>query len=269
MKHPLLLLLTALTIAVAAFAQQKSSAEPKNLILNGDFELTNNNTPAGWQPVDGLCTFLVKDPDPAGKRGKVIMIDSDVYVDQAKAWWGRMLQGGSAAGAPKKRPTSGNKYDTVAGLDGVHYYTDFFQVDPDKAYILSVDFRGQWADGSPPFVPKLWLRFYKEKVPNDIFGMKDMGDENAGIRAKAGGSSSVPKQAVAKPYDYQADLVCRGENQDRGWSHIEREIKPIGSKRPQFKNLKWARLCLYAYWPPGVFYFDNVKLVEVPAASAK
>ncbi len=261
-----------LAILSSSFAQQKPSSEPKNLILNGDFEIGKNNSPAGWQPVDGLATFWVKDPDPAGKNGKVIMIDSDIYADQARDWWKRFMTGSvSASAAPKKRITSGNKYDTIAGLEGVHFYTDFFPIDPEKSYRLSVDFRGKWADGAIAFVPKLWLRCYKEKVANDPFGVKDMGDENAAIRKPNSGVQSSPgisggsssKAAVAKPYDYQYDLVCRGENQDSGWSHITRELKPMASKRVTFKNLKWARLCLYAYWPPGVYYFDNVKLVEI------
>ena len=62
--------------------------EARNLVPNGDFE-EGKGTPTGWQAVDGLTTFWVKDPDP--RHGKVIKFDTDVYQKQgyeiaAAAW---------------------------------------------------------------------------------------------------------------------------------------------------------------------------------------
>jgi hypothetical protein len=28
-------------------------------------------------------------------------------------------------------------------------------------------------------------------------------------------------------------------------------------------DVKWARILLLPYWPPGIYYVDNVRLVEV------
>src|SRR5207248_2663825 len=51
-------------------------APPKNLVANGDFE-DGDDTPKGWQTVDGLSSFYATDADP--KHGKVLKIDTDVY----------------------------------------------------------------------------------------------------------------------------------------------------------------------------------------------
>src|SRR5262249_54079040 len=51
----------------------------KNLIPNGDFE-QGDASPKGWQKIDGLSTFWVKDKDPA--HGKVLKFDTDVLQSQ-------------------------------------------------------------------------------------------------------------------------------------------------------------------------------------------
>ena len=57
-------------------------APPKNLVANGDFE-DGDDTPKGWQTVDGLSSFYATDADP--KHGKVLKIG------QSKQW-GRYLE---------------------------------------------------------------------------------------------------------------------------------------------------------------------------------
>src|SRR5438874_2227328 len=103
--------LLALTLAVALPRPGRPQSEPKkpvNLIVNGDFE-EGDVTPKGWQKVDGLTTFWVKDPDP--KRGKVIKFDTDVLQSQGYEWWAKIADGAAARDAPKKLPTTEPKYD--------------------------------------------------------------------------------------------------------------------------------------------------------------
>src|SRR4051794_18084175 len=71
-------LAAGLALAPAA-APQAAANKPRNLVPNGDFE-EGKDTPTGWQAVDGLTTFWVKDPDP--RHGKVIKFDTDVYQKQ-------------------------------------------------------------------------------------------------------------------------------------------------------------------------------------------
>ena len=44
--------------------------------------------------------------------------DTDVYQSEAYDWWTKIARGSKARDAPKKTPTMGTKYDTLAGLDG-------------------------------------------------------------------------------------------------------------------------------------------------------
>src|SRR5205807_1888997 len=76
-----------------ARVEERVEKKEKNLVPNGDFE-AGDDTPAGWQQVDGLTTFWVRDEDP--KRGKVIRMDTDVYQTEAYAWWTKIALGAKA-----------------------------------------------------------------------------------------------------------------------------------------------------------------------------
>ena len=47
-----------------------------------------------------------------------------MYQSQGYEWWTKIAQGASAKDAPKKTPTVGDKYDTLAGNDGVWFWSD-------------------------------------------------------------------------------------------------------------------------------------------------
>ena len=61
-----------------------------NLVPNGDFE-TGDTSPKGWQQVDGLTTYYVKDAD--AKHGKVLKFDTDVLQSQGYEWWSKIAKG--------------------------------------------------------------------------------------------------------------------------------------------------------------------------------
>src|SRR5580704_5608402 len=92
-----------------------------NLILNGDFE-EGEVTPDGWQSIDNLSAFWVQDEDPS--RGKVLKFDTDILQTQAYAWWKEIASGAPPKNAPARLPTFEPKYDTLAGLDGVWFWSD-------------------------------------------------------------------------------------------------------------------------------------------------
>src|SRR3954464_14430784 len=92
----------------------------KNLIPNGDFE-EGDDSPKHWQAVDGLTSSWGKDADPA--HGKGIRFDTDVLQSQGYEWWSQVRDGAKAKDAPKKKPTAEPKYDTLAGLDGVWFWS--------------------------------------------------------------------------------------------------------------------------------------------------
>jgi hypothetical protein len=222
----------------------------KNLIPNGDFE-EGDLSPKGWQTIDGLSTFWVKDKDPA--RGKVLKFDTDILQSQAYEWWPKIALGkATAKNAPKKLPTVEPKYDTLAGNDGVWYWSDPVSIEKGKSYWLTLDVKG------PPIL--VWLVGYPEK-PSTAFG------------ADNGAFQDVLKEFVTgKPVEKKRDFepfihkyVWKGQMAAGGadeWKTYSRRAKPF---RPTAvtPNVKYVRVMIYPFWPPGEYYVDNVRLVEV------
>jgi hypothetical protein len=191
------------------------------LVKNGDFE-KGEASPEGWQKIDGLTTFYVA----AGQTGKGIKINTDVYHDEWVAWQKKVKDGAVAADAPPPPPAQGPKYNTVAGVYGVAYFSDPIPVQPDKAYKVSVSYRGPSSDF---FFPKLFIRGY-----GDVQG---------------------EKRVV-----YDAYLALRTKTQGKQWESNVRIVEiPKDTRSP----VEFVKLMLYAYWPPGTYWFDNVSMKEV------
>jgi hypothetical protein len=234
-------------------AAEPAKKGPRNLVPNGDFE-EGKDTPTGWQRVDGLTTFWVKDTDP--KRGKVIKFDTDVYQSQAYEWWAKFAKGARASDAPKKVPTRGDKYDTLAGLDGVWFWSDFIPVEKGKAYWLTIDVKG-----TPDVM--CWLVGY-EKKQSSAFGA-DAGAFQEYLKEKTTGR---PKDAKRLFEGFINRYVWRGQLNARfakplpnGWRRFTRNKLPF---RPTKKTkVRFVRVLILPYWPPGVCYVDNVRLTEV------
>jgi len=194
--------------------------EPE-LVKNGTFE-TGDKTPDGWQRIDGLTTFWPAE----GQTGKGLRIFTDVYHDQWVKWQEQYKAGATADKAPKATPTTGPKYDTVAGIYGVAFFSDPIPVKPGKKYKVSISYRGLTAD---IFFPKLFIR-----------GWGKVGDDMRAV--------------------YDAYLALRCAAQGREWESNVRIIEiPTDTKSP----VEYVRLMIYAYWPPGTYSFDNVSMKEV------
>jgi hypothetical protein len=193
-----------------------------NLVANGGFE-SGAKHPDGWDRLDGLTTFRVAGEGPTGK---CLKMDTDVYHNQWVEWRRRWKDGAEPEAAPPKAPTSGPKYDTVAGIYGVEFVSAPIPVKPGRSYKVEVDYRCASTDF---FFPKLFIR-----------GYGDVGGE---------------KRVV-----YDAYLALRSLAETDRWKHNVRIIMvPTDAPAP----VEFVRLKLYAYWPPGVYYFDNVSMKEV------
>jgi hypothetical protein len=222
----------------------------KNLIPNGDFEEGGAN-PKGWQTIDGLCSFWVKDSDP--KHGKVMKFDTDVLQSQAYEWWPRIALGKALAkDAPRKKPTTEPKYDTIAGNDGVWFWSDPIPIEKAKAYWLTIDVKG------PPIL--VWLVGYPEK-PDTSFGA-DNGAFQDVLKGFVTGKPVEKKRGFKgfiHKYVWKGQLAAGGSDE---WKTYSRRAQPF---RPTevTPTVKWVRVMIYPFWPPGQYYVDNVRLVEV------
>jgi hypothetical protein len=280
-KHAFGAFLLAASVAALPAAPPKK-ADPKidgpNLILNGDFE-EGGASPAHWQTVDGLTTFYVKDPDP--KHNKCVKLDTDVLQSQGYEWWARfaLAETESAAlrlagqewlarafvpppakDAPKKLPTVEPKYDTLAGLDGVWYWSDYIPVEKGKAYWLTFDCKGV-----PGADVKAWLVGYPEKQPV-AFGSE--AKALIGFLKEQRLPKNAPNERMKEPviakYIYRGQLSAAPGATWQTFSRKDKLFKPT-SVTP---NVKWVRVMILPYWPPGEYYLDNVRLVEVPDPDA-
>jgi len=225
----------------------------RNLLANGDFE-QGTATPSGWQTVDGLSSFWVDDPDPA--HGKVIRFDTDVLQSQAYAWWERIRTGAAPADAPEKLPTKPPKYDTLAGLDGVWFYSDPVPVEKGRSYWLTADARGGEM--------MMWLLGYPQE-PDLSFGA-DAAAFQGYLRKKAGQDRSQRGfDRFVSGYDWKGQLKIGGTNT---WQTYSRRSKPF---RPtaHTPNVRTVRVLILAYWPPGEYFVDNVRLTVVEPEAAE
>jgi len=196
-----------------------------NLVANGDFE-KGADSPDSWEKVDGLCSFWDKDSE----HSRFIRMDTDVYLSQWLTWRKRFDAGEGAAAAPAKTPTSGDKYDTVAGTYGVHLYSDSIPVKPGAVYAIEFDAKSPAKHDF--FFPKAFVKGYaKEGQTTELYNMYKA------VRVETAGK----------------------------WEHFSRVFHPT-ARTP---GVAYMKVMLFAYWPPGEYAFDNVAIYEVRAGEGK
>ena len=238
-------------------APEEAPDAKTNLLPNGDFETpaADGTHPAHWQQVDNLVFFWTTDPE-APERGKVIKIDTDVYQRQAYGWWiDRFVRGKPLAEAPERAPTSGPKYDTIGGLDGGWYWSDFIPVKQGGAYKVCVD-----AKGPSCYV---FVRGYDEILPVSF------GDEEPAVQEQFRKARGDPlADAKGRPiryrlrYRYTTKFPVGGSDQWKTYTHT----KPRHPNSRQLtQNVRYIRIMLYPFWPADTYWFDNVRVVEVAA----
>ena len=223
-------------------AAARAKVKPQNLVTNGDFEKIAGDPktglqPKGWDRIDGLTSFIDKLDDA---HGRVLHLDTDVYESEAKRWQERLSAGAPLSEAPKKTPTRGPKYDTVGGNYGVHLHSDPIPVAPGKTYRVEIDYRCKTGDF---FFPKLFMRGYAE--------VESPPPQSSGDRA---GQERVV---------YDGYLALRSMEKTGEWKHNARLLTIPKPEELGGRQVKYLRLMLFAYWPPGDYYFDNVGLYEV------
>jgi hypothetical protein len=249
-----------LVVGAALLAAPEDKPKPSpiaslgNLVPNGDFE-KGTDTPESWQRVDGLTTFWINDPD--GKRGKIIKVDTDVLQSQAYDWWVKIAKGAKAKDAPKKKPTVEPKYDTLAGLDGVWFWSDFIPIKKGQAYWLTIDVKG-----TPDVMA--WLVGY-EKRESTAFG----ADANAFQEYLKERTTAKPLdrkrnfEGFINKYTWRGQLNARyAKSLENGWKRWTRDKLPFRPTKMTPK-VKFVRVLILPYWPPGVTYIGNVRLTEI------
>ena len=237
---------SAATFLTAAISDQPAT-RGENLVTNGDFE-KGKTTPDGWQNIDGLSAFWVDDPDPA--HGKVIKLDTDVLQSQAYDWWAKIIEDAEAKDAPKKQPTVEPKFDTLAGLDGVWFWSDFIAVEKGKSYWLTVDVKGPGM--------KVFMRGYPEKE-STAFGADEAAFQGWLLDRAGQFKNERGRTKFKQKYIWSAWMPAGGSDQWQTYSRREMPFSPTKNT----PSVKYVRVMLFPYWPPATYYVDNVRLLEV------
>ncbi len=242
-------LLLVLTLAGGGLAQE-------NLLRNGSFDDANatNDAPAHWQAVDNLVWHWTTDP-AAPQRGKVLRIDTDVQQRQAYDWWiRRFVKNEPLANAPAKLPTHEPRYDTIGGLDGGWYWSDFIPVKQGGAYKVLIDAKG-------PGGAQVFIRGYEKQVPLSF------GDESPAVQELFRAPRGEPTHdANGRPiryrlrYTYTTWFALGGGTEWKTYTH--RKPRHPNS-REITENVRFIRIMIYPFWPAGEYWFDNVRVVEV------
>ncbi|NLF16852.1 MAG: protein kinase [Lentisphaerae bacterium] len=230
-------------------------ARGTNLVINGDFSVGQTGAPVGWTRPDNLTVFWA-DGGPRG-QGKYLRIDTDVY---RREWEEHRRQPDRPV---TKTPTSGLRYDTVAGTTGVAVYSQPIPVRPGECYRVSYDVRGR----GEPFI---FVLGYWRCGPEHLaaLGEKIFFTPHPGGAAYSlvafGTSGEEKRQPRAGDYiqSYRRRVVARfPPGTENTWRRYETVLQ-----FPEDRPVEAVLIELYAYWPPGEFGFDNIRVEQVTPA---
>jgi len=242
-------------IATTDIVTDPKENEPSdNLMINGGFEIAQpGDSPAYWQRTDNLVFHWQHDPE-ASQRGKVLRIDTDVDQKQAYAWWiERYIHNAPLNAAPSKTPTVEPKYGTIAGLDGGFYWSDFIPIKPGRAYKVYVDAKGP--------ASKVFIRGYEKLLPVSF------ADESPAVQEVFREARGEPTlDTKGRPvkyrlrYRYTTWFPVGGSARWQTYTH-DQPRHPTG--REITEDVRFIRIALYPYWPPGEYWYDNIRVYEV------
>ncbi len=223
----------------------------------------------GWDAPDNAATFIK--PDPRGKgKGKALKITTNL---ERAPWiaYRRRLRFGQAD--PSNPPKIGrdSSYASVAGMEGVHYRSEWIDATGGQRYWLIADMKGKTAG---IFFPKIFVKGYldysdhAEALPEVSLVQRKMTARQFANLPPERQKALVAEDVRAHPERYRREcfrwyLACR--NEEDVWKHYAAPLPPRGGLP---KNVQWLRIEIYAYWPPGDFWFDDVLLYKDPRQEA-
>lgn len=220
-----------LAAVLLLLADDKTNEKPEKLgeevLLNGDFEKPDEDckdVPAGWDEPDDLTVFWVANPHG---DGKVLKFDSAVLKNEVKARKEEMKipREKRPKAKPKTPPTEKQKYGTIAATYGAQIWSHYFPLEHGKTYIVSV-------------------RYLSERPKAKLFikGYAEFGKERRIV--------------------YRAHLPLNPKKDELNrWKEFWMEFTPK-NPNPNLK-VKWGKVELMIYWPPGIAYADDVSIRPV------
>jgi hypothetical protein len=229
-----------------------------SLNVNGDFEQKSK----GWQRPDNVSSFIVAQDG----RGGVLKIDTALARDPWLEYQRQLMFGKADPDKPPKiaRDTS---YGSVAGLEGVHFASEWIKAAGGQRYWLTADAKG--GGGSKIFV-KGFRSFAEQEDTISESALEDLKltpRDFAGLPQEQR-KKLIEQDAAKNPMRYLREtyrwyLNC-GDSGGK-WKHFAAPFPPRGGLGA---NVEWLQIQVYAYWPPGEYLYDNVHLYADPRQSA-
>jgi len=216
-----------------------------NLIKNGALEIGVGGVPENWGQVDGLVTRWVSRKDGPGK---CLQMDTSVLQGEKKAYQKdpRNFQRGEL---------KGGQYSTVGAHEGAWAYASPVDIkNNDRYFILSADVCSEKGGE-----PKILIRGFR-KITATTAGQNSswfyQAHKGGPFYSEQSGSEDQRRKSQAGDYlmVYRHTLHCRFDKVGV-WQHFE-----LGVKLPSIASAYPDRLLFkpYAYWPNGVYQFDNI-----------
>jgi hypothetical protein len=245
---------------------RKDLGEPLN--VNGTFDAGRK----GWDAPDNLSTFIVDGPEG---RGKVLRVRTDL---QREPWlaYRKALRTGQADPTNPPNVARDTGYGSVAGLEGVHYRSDWISAEPGRRYWLLADCCPSTAKSNPEsmFFPKVFVKGFK-RTPHALDGLPEssLAELNLTPQAFAALPPDRRKELIAADAEkhpmryvrecYRWYLACRVTHGE--WEHFAAPFPPRGGLP---EDVEFLQIQIYSYWPPGEYLWDNVLLFRDPARNA-
>jgi len=243
--------------------QYGDEVEPKNfgkpLNRNGDFESGAD----GWEKPDNVSTFIVDGPK---ERGRMLRVRTDLARDP---WleYKRAIRLGKADPARPPEVPRDTSYGSVAGLEGVHYRSDFLKATPGQRYWLV-------ADHSGPGGAKVFVKGFR-RTEHALDGLPESSLAELGMTPEQ--FADMPEQkrreliiadARKNPERYLRECYRWYLNCDKShgrWTHFAAPFPPRGGL-PEY--VEFLQIQVYSYWPPGVYLWDGVHVYKDPNQKA-
>lgn len=232
--------------------QQKKTKTAKNLIVNGDLEDGSGKSPKGWSAVDGMMSSWGNEGNPGRCLvfdTSVLQVDKKKYLEAEEDFKGR--------GNTSKK----NQYETVGAHEGVWAFSTPIDLKPDDEYfVLGADV---WAPAKSTeiFAPMVFIRGF-QRVKAEDAGQASSYFHVPHEGGPAYGEMFGPDKNFRASREgdylmvYRHTLTCRSVKPN-SWRRYE-----LGFKLPSMARFRPERIWIkpYAFWPLGVYKFDNITL---------
>ncbi|MFB3892084.1 MAG: hypothetical protein ACE15C_08695 [Phycisphaerae bacterium] len=235
----------------------KALGKPEN--ANGDFE----DGAKHWDHPDNAGTFVEKGPEG---RGNILRVQTDLLRDPWLEYTRNIRLGLADPDKPPRIPRD-TGYDSVAGLEGVHFRSEWIKAVPGQRYWMLADHKG-------PGGAKVFLKGYRD-MSAEADGLPEVSMVERKLTPEAFAKMAPDQQrklmaedAKAHPERYRRECYRWYLNCDTSgnqWKHFAAPVPPRGGLP---KNVEWLQIQIYSYWPPGAYLWDNVFLYKDPTQKA-